>query len=670
LQSELAITIKSPDVWIAIGLALVLFLGCWSFGTWIARTVDILERDAPYAESLGVGLASGLLVLAAWWAAIWSGGRSSFTPVAVGFAIAIAVSVMARGRRSDRTAGTSSTVTAHRPSGVGRPGSILLVGLASGAFLVLVALVYGATLAPSQRDGFQPIEHPDEALYAVLGRHLAATGIEATILPSGFSDLPDVPAQTWYHWGELWLASAVIKIFGTTPMAARYFIVLPIVLLAAAALTGTFVRRMTGSRSRYAYLFGFLACLFLAPIPLVAGPVLSAWAAGLLFGITLYGLAALSVLLGLYAVSVVGDGPPTWGLAIFAGTAAALILPAHIVIGVLALVGVAGAATVAILSKIIRSGSYPVVPSAWRRVYLAAWIATAATAAWAVLTGHGLAASPPLSTVLPFNATWRDTVGIMLVGAGMFLAIPVVWLLDRNQKPLRGHIYLGSMILVLVGAVVWGARIADFNMYYLLFGGIAVFATPLAAAATWSVLIRMRRSGHPAFGLVVVALFVAQLACGSMIALSRLRDYGPLGFGYNLPVPVDLLAAIRGLPPDAKLAYSCRSRSEATFGEPQLLGLDAHTGRPMVPMCFISDTVGIDRGSTSSAATPSVDWASAPQGTLYPSSDARPDPDSVVAFLKTHGIQYIYVDPVHPNLLVADAAAIAAGGQAKILQIP
>jgi len=57
------------------------------------RLVGLLERDAPAGETLGVGLGSGLLVLASWWAAVASGGRSSFTPVAVGFAIAVALAL-------------------------------------------------------------------------------------------------------------------------------------------------------------------------------------------------------------------------------------------------------------------------------------------------------------------------------------------------------------------------------------------------------------------------------------------------------------------------------------------------------------------------------------------------------------------------------------------------
>ena len=85
-------------------------------------------------------------------------------------------------------------------------------------FVVAVALLYGSTLAPSPRDGVQPVEWTDLAFYAVLGRDLATTGTETNTSPSGFTDLPGLPAQTWYHWGELWLASAVITIFGTAPL--------------------------------------------------------------------------------------------------------------------------------------------------------------------------------------------------------------------------------------------------------------------------------------------------------------------------------------------------------------------------------------------------------------------------------------------------------------------
>ena len=99
LADYLAVTIGSGDLWLSIGVALLFGGVSLLFGTWVARTVGLLRSDAPAGETLGVGLASGLLVLAAWWAAIWSSGRSSFTPVAVGFAIALGLAVVHRVRR-------------------------------------------------------------------------------------------------------------------------------------------------------------------------------------------------------------------------------------------------------------------------------------------------------------------------------------------------------------------------------------------------------------------------------------------------------------------------------------------------------------------------------------------------------------------------------------------
>ena len=155
------------------------------------------------------------------------------------------------------------------------------------------------------------VENRDEAFYAVLGRDLATTGTETNLRRRVSPSSPGLPTQTWYHWGELWLASAAITIFGTAPLAARFFVVLPIVLLAAAALTGTLVRRM--ARHRFAGAptsSAFVACLFLAPVPLIPGPFFSSWAVGMIFGITLYGLGAVAALLALYSIVVLGSRPP------------------------------------------------------------------------------------------------------------------------------------------------------------------------------------------------------------------------------------------------------------------------------------------------------------------------------------------------------------------------
>src|SRR4051794_37586893 len=88
------------SVWLAIGQGLLVGALCLLFGVWVARFVGLLSADAPAGETLAVGVASGLLVLAAGWAAVASGGRSSFTPVAIGFAVAVGLAIARRVRRA------------------------------------------------------------------------------------------------------------------------------------------------------------------------------------------------------------------------------------------------------------------------------------------------------------------------------------------------------------------------------------------------------------------------------------------------------------------------------------------------------------------------------------------------------------------------------------------
>src|SRR5205814_9022410 len=135
----------------------------------------------------------------------WSGGRSSFTPVAVGLAIAIALGLAGRARHPGAADVLASEPANREPYATGPPRqphrrALILTALAGGVFVVAVALLYGPTIGPSPRDGVQPVEFTDEALYAVLGRDLATTGTETNLLTSGFSDLPGLPPQTWYHW--------------------------------------------------------------------------------------------------------------------------------------------------------------------------------------------------------------------------------------------------------------------------------------------------------------------------------------------------------------------------------------------------------------------------------------------------------------------------------------
>lgn len=666
LATEFAFTVADRDAWLAIGLALVLGLGCWIFGTWVARTVGLLQASAPAGEILGVGLGSGLMVLSAWWAAIWSGGRSSFTPVAVGFVLALGLALAGRRRRS-RLGDVDSVVTGpRRMTRTGWPRrSLIVTALAATAFVVALALLYGSTLAPSPRDGVQPVEFVDEAFYAILGRDLVATGTETNLSPSGFTALAGLPAQTWYHWAELWLASAVIAVFGSAPLAARYFIVLPIVLLAAAALTGTFVRRMARTDSRWAYLFGFLACLFLAPVPTIPGPFFSSWAVGMVFGITLYGLGAVAVLLALHCLVALRARAMPWALATFVGSAVAFILPAHIALAVLALLGGGSAWGVRAIRLAVAKSLPWLSGTLWLRISATTGSLLVASAIWGLATGHGLGASA--APIVPaFSASWGSSVALTALGAGAFAALPIAWYLSRWRYP-EADIYAGTMAVLVGGAIGWGARMGEFTTFYLFFGGIAAFATPAAAAAARTVWQHLRAARRSALAAGLVVLCGAQLELGVVTAIARLQLFGPHDYA---PIPVHLLEAIRQLPEDARLAYACRPLEEVGFVTPRLLSIDAHTGRRVVPLCFQAETLSVLNGAAPSEKQENLFFWEAPQRALYPTVEARPSSAEVAAFLERHGIGYIYADFMHPNSLVNGAVLIAAAGDAQIFRLP
>ena len=669
IAAEFVLSISNGDVWLSIGQAMLFGGVALLFGIRVARKVGLLESRAPAGETLGVGLAAGLLVLAAWWAALASGGRSSFTPVAVGFAIAIALVRHARASvdaeslalasREITDDATPSRSALHKP--------LVLAVLAGAAFITAVALLYGSTMTLTPRDGVQPLEFMDEAFYSILGADLARTGTETIYSPSGFVGLEGLPPQTWYHWGELWLAAGVIKVFGAEPLLARHFIVLPVVLLAAAALTGTVVRRMAGTSSRGAYLFGFFACLFLAPVPLIPGPFFSTWAVGLIFGITLYGLAAVAVLLAMYSIAVLGTRTATWPLAGFVGSGVALIVPAHVVVALLALVGVGSVWTIRILQSLVATRRLPIVSEVWRRTFMATGIAIVVTVGWGLLTGHGVGTSGLSASVSPFNASWRDSVAITVLGAGAFFGIPVAWILVRKGAPIQAGMFVGTVALLVTGALAWGARLGDFNMFHVFYAGIAVFATPVAAIAVWSLWMRLRASGRPMLALLAILLAIGQIEFGTVPGILRLQRFGP---GNYEPVPQELLTAIRALPENAKLAYACQPSEEQSFWDSRLLGISAHTARRVVPMCFESESMGIMTGTVMSNDRPSPLFQSAPQRSLYPDSSAKPSSDSVAAFLKAHGIDYIYADAAHPNTLVSEATTVASAGEFQLLRIP
>jgi hypothetical protein len=674
LAAEVAITAGDGQVWLSIGTAFVFGLVCLVGGTWVARVVGLLDAYAPAGETIAVGLGTGLMVLAAWWAAILSSGRSSFTPVAIGFAVAIALVVIDRRRHPadrpsispDATAPGSTTTDplAARPWSV---RELILPVVLAGVFVAVVALLYGATMAQSPRDGVQPLEFLDEAFYSILGADLANTGTETIFSPSGLAPLPGFPEQTWYHWGELWLASAVIKLLGTAPLAARHFIVLPVMLLAAALLTGTLVRRVNGTTSNAAFLFGFFACVFLAPVPVIAGPFFSSWAVGLIFGITLYGLAVVTALLAVYCLWVLAERPESWALAVFVGSTFTRLVPAHLLIAVLGIVGLGAVWALRVLPSLRTTGRFPVVPTMWRRVWLVTAVAVAMTVAWGLLTGHGVGGSGSSASVAAFNPAWRDSVLITILGSGAFLAIAGAWLLVHRQEPREADLYVGTAALLAAGAVAWGARLGDFNMFHAFFGGIAVFATPVAAIAVWSVYLRLRAAGRTLLAAGILVLCLVQIEIGMGTGILRLQRFGP---GNYDPVPLGILAAIERLPADAKLAYSCQPSEELAIWDARLLGISAHTARRVVPMCFQSESLAQLAGGQASLDVPNPLFLSAPQRALYPTSTATPSKESIMSFMEAHGIEYIYADRVHPNALVADATVVATEGEFQILQVP
>ena len=63
-------------------------------------------------------------------------------------------------------------------------------------------------------------------------------------------------------------------------------------------------------------------------------------------------------------------------------------------------------------------------------------------------------------------------------------------------------------------------------------------------------------------------------------------------------------------------------------------------------------------------------WAWAPQHGLYPDADTHPSSASVLAFLKSQQIDYIFTDGKHPNELLPGGQTVAVVGDASIIRVP
>ena len=173
-----------------------------------------------------------------------------------------------------------------------------------------------------------------------------------------------------------------------------------------------------------------------------------------------------------------------------------------------------------------------------------------------------------------------------------------------------------------------GARLgrhgsATSTPFHLFYGALAVFATPAAAVAVWYALAATARDAARARLAIVAGRDLRDPARGGRPVRDR-----PVGSSSGRtttrPSPLAILAAIEELPArrQARLRAASRPRRPPS-GTPSSLGLDAHTGRRVVPMCFQAETFGLMTGTPISPDVPSPLFRRAPQRALYPTSAAR-----------------------------------------------
>ena len=646
--ADLAAAVGDGQVWLALGVAGVAVVLLVLLGVPIARRVGLVAPGGDATETFSIGLSVGLVAFSAGWAAVASGGRSVFVPVAV---LLLAAIVAGAGRPTIRLRLDRQSL---------RGGAVV------AAVLVALGLLYATTIAPSPRDGFQPIEFFDVGYYSVLGADLADTGVETIYSPAGFDQLAGLPEQTWYHWGELWLAAAAIDLSGVSALHARHLVVLPILLLAAAALVGTLVRRLVAPTSTELYVHGAAAMLFLAPLPLVRDLELEWFARSLVIGITQQGLSVVVIVLGIWALA---SGRLTTGLsgALIGGTLTAATIAAHIGLAAVVVCATGAVVALAFIDPRRRPGALAAAQSRAGGVAVAAALSGALTLLWGYLTGHGLGGLGQIEGVGPFDDAWRRAIVETLIGGGLVVAAPIVWLRWwRGAEPL-GTLVTASIVAVVVGTIAWGALVADLNTFHLLFGTIAAVLTPISIVAALWILARLRVERRRSASAVVLTLFLGQLVVSAMFALIQLGAFGPLVYD---PTPVEALSRLRALPPGSKAAYGCRVVENFAPWDASLISLDAHTGVRMVPMCFMADRQRRILGRDLDPTLESPFFRAAPQRALYPDPTARPNAAAIESFLRSNGIDYVYTDAAHPDPLVAGAAPVFAVGGITVYRLP
>ena len=127
-------------------------------------------------------------------------------------------------------------------------------------------------------------------------------------------------------------------------------------------------------------------------------------------------------------------------------------------------------------------------------------ISIVATVAWATLTGHELSVTGESVLLTPFNEAWRASLLANFAGAGILLAIPVAWFVVRDESQTLARLYLGTSGAVAAGALAWGAELPAFDSFHFFFAAIDVIVTPVAAAAAWTLVARLRAAGKDTRG--------------------------------------------------------------------------------------------------------------------------------------------------------------------------
>ena len=476
-----------------------------------------------------------------------------------------------------------------------------------------------------------------------------------------------LPTQTWYHWGELWLGGCRHHDLRHGAAGCP-----PFRRPAPPAAGGRGAdRHDRPADDRVGVARGLPVRVPRLPVPRARAVVSgrsSALAVGMIFGITSYGVAAVAVLLALYGLAVLGVGSATWALAVFAGSAAALIVPAHIVIALLASSG-SGA------SGRSRSGSRSSPRDGCRssRRYGDGHSSRPASplaprSSGGLLTGHGVGGSGASPSVPPFNAFWRETVAIIVVCGG-------------RVPGHRGRLVHGPQ-----GGSIEAGPVprhgGDRRRRRARLG-----RPPRRLQHVPPVLRRDRRlrdAGRGRRGVEDLAALArnrgtanrdrARRAVRRATRSRRRLRHRPIaglsGPGDHLPVPVAILARSEDLPPDAKLAYACRPRKKPPSGMRNAGPRRPHRAARRADVLPGRDIRPDDRHADLAGRRESAVPCGSAARALPDVASAHRPPADVASFLKANGIDYIYVDTVHPNSLVPDAVPVATSGETQVLRFP